>query len=726
MNDTPPGRAIGQDTYDAQKAAGDAFVAAHPDLASLPASDRNALIAAFSLQMAQIAGNATITHAIECETVSSDPSTGGGLDRPWQPAPAFAVQVSAGAFVALWMKFGPNATDWMGVGGGGGGGTVDAVARAAASAAQATANAAAPKSTQVNGHALTGNITLTASDVGAMASGAAPTAHAASHVSGADQIADATPSVHGLESAADKTKLDGIAAGATVGADWTTNVANKPTLGTAAAKDVPATGNATNTQVMLGSDTRNHDKRDPNAHAATHASAGTDPITIAESQVTNLGTDLGNLSTSIGTAQSTANGAVTAAASAQSTADNAHGDAATAQATADSATTTATYQMSTGPEWGLTLQSHAGDTSKYDITAGAANFIDRYTTPGTVTRTRVNLPSGIYGITPTWGSGGRHPVYISLDSTGAVVQSSTAPTLDDYTRYSYLGILAIIPGTTTVAAAYPYASYGGDIVARFIQLCLCLKAFNVSGNVYYPSALASPTLNIRRSAGQIFRIGSNTATDLRSLDAPLTNAADPEAFFRVKHVSGAWYYDATVFNGLDPENYDNLTDLVAMTSGHFQIKPVFYSPTTVFIQYGQVQYASMADAVAHLNDTFQMHPAVSTGDFVFRGWWITQQGCTDLNDTSKAMFYERNGIAGSSGSGGGGGGEANTLVSGGTAGIDIPLTKTGTVLRTKSIEGDGSTISVVDDVPNNAIKISALGGASFDPAKVSYYALLRG
>ena len=35
-----------------------------------------------------------------------------------------------------------------------------------------------------------------------------------------------------------KTKLDGIAAGATVGADWNANVSNKPTLGTAAAHDV--------------------------------------------------------------------------------------------------------------------------------------------------------------------------------------------------------------------------------------------------------------------------------------------------------------------------------------------------------------------------------------------------------------------------------------------------------------------------------------------------------
>lgn len=53
-----------------------------------------------------------------------------------------------------------------------------------------------------------------------------------------------------------KTKLDGIAAGATVGADWNANVSNKPALGTAAAKNVPASGDAAAGEVVLGNDSR--------------------------------------------------------------------------------------------------------------------------------------------------------------------------------------------------------------------------------------------------------------------------------------------------------------------------------------------------------------------------------------------------------------------------------------------------------------------------------------
>ena len=77
---------------------------------------------------------------------------------------------------------------------------------------------------------------------------------------------------------AEKEKLAGIASGAEVNvqSDWsqTTNTAddfikNKPTLGTAAAKDIASTGNASATQVVMGNDTRLTDARTPTSHTHT-------------------------------------------------------------------------------------------------------------------------------------------------------------------------------------------------------------------------------------------------------------------------------------------------------------------------------------------------------------------------------------------------------------------------------------------------------------------------
>jgi hypothetical protein len=120
MNDSATGRAIGQDTLDAQIASGQAFLAAHPDFVHLSPATQQSLVAAFALQMAQIAGNAEITHVPGWDQVTSAPNTGSGLDRPM---PSLAQQVDGvGNFVALWLKTGTAATAWTTFGGGGGGG----------------------------------------------------------------------------------------------------------------------------------------------------------------------------------------------------------------------------------------------------------------------------------------------------------------------------------------------------------------------------------------------------------------------------------------------------------------------------------------------------------------------------------------------------------------------------------------------------------------------------
>ncbi|MDQ1247693.1 MAG: hypothetical protein QG597_2064 [Actinomycetota bacterium] len=64
-------------------------------------------------------------------------------------------------------------------------------------------------------------------------------------------------------------------------------------LGTAAVVDVPASGDATSGQAVKGSDSRLSDARTPTAHKTSHQSGGSDEVTLAQSQVTDLTSDLG-------------------------------------------------------------------------------------------------------------------------------------------------------------------------------------------------------------------------------------------------------------------------------------------------------------------------------------------------------------------------------------------------------------------------------------------------
>jgi len=136
--------------------------------------------------------------------------------------------------------------------------------------------------------------------------GTAPISVATGTTTPVVSIAAATTSAAGSMSASDKSKLDGVATGATANSSDATLLARAnhtgtqvlstiSDAGTAAAKNAPATGNAAAGEVVLGSDTRLTDARTPSttlSHASTHAAAGSDPVTVAQSQVTNLTTDL--------------------------------------------------------------------------------------------------------------------------------------------------------------------------------------------------------------------------------------------------------------------------------------------------------------------------------------------------------------------------------------------------------------------------------------------------
>ena len=72
------------------------------------------------------------------------------------------------------------------------------------------------------------------------------------------------------------------------------DITDFPTLGTAAAKNVPSSGNASSSQVVMGNDSRLSDNRNPTSH--TH---GTGDITGLDNTLNGLGSSIGNINAAL-------------------------------------------------------------------------------------------------------------------------------------------------------------------------------------------------------------------------------------------------------------------------------------------------------------------------------------------------------------------------------------------------------------------------------------------
>ena len=190
----------------------------------------------------------------------------------------------------------------------------------------------------VDGSQLTGLTTGTVTSVG----GTAPISSSGGN-SPVISISAATTTAAGSMSAADKTKLDGIAAGATANAtdaqlrDRSTHtgtqsaatitglaavatsgaygdLSGRPTLGTAASLDVATTGDATSGQVVKGDDSRLTDARTPTAHTqaastiSDSTAAGRALLTAADAAAQRTSLGLGSLATQSGTFSGTSSG----------------------------------------------------------------------------------------------------------------------------------------------------------------------------------------------------------------------------------------------------------------------------------------------------------------------------------------------------------------------------------------------------------------------------------
>jgi len=226
----------------------------------------------------------------------------------------------------------------------------------------------------------------------------------------------------------------------------------------------------------------------------------------------------------------------------------------------------------------------APTTTTFTITDGTGSLMtsDPHGT-GTVSQESITW-SGITGVAATGIAGGPQ-TYICIGTGGAVFQLASKPTLSQRrTTYILIGVLEH-PNLSTITDVLEEQDYSAYPVSQLRDLAESIGKLNVSGNI-----ISSPagTLNIDKTIGEMFEMGSNYDTDpfspnITSL-AALTTAT-------LQHVlsDGTLTGTDTV---IDPNFYDDGTSTpVAVSNNYYTIQRIYIlSDDSLFVQPGQAEY----------------------------------------------------------------------------------------------------------------------------------------
>jgi len=302
----------------------------------------------------------------------------------------------------------------------------------------------------------------------------------------------------------------------------------------------------------------------------------------------------------------------------------------------------------TGIKLGGIGSINSGDGTKFDIASGEGFVIDNHTDPENPVVNEVSWSA--FSAQTVTNIATSEFSFIGINSSGAIVQQITP--FDTADIRDIITIMVLIhpdnvniddivqiqrPVFNRYLGAYDFEDSVGVV--------------NKDGNVYSANGA---NLNLDKSAGETFRIGSNYSTSFKSPNVTVNPSGTAISFQYVfQDGSGGFTIDPSV-TLVEPDLYDDGSGTPAtVPNNRFTIQRLFYFAALdkTDIQYGQFIYQNLADAeAAILAEAFSIAPLLNSVSS-FRGWLILKKNNTDLTDTGEVKFIEADLFGGSGGGG---------------------------------------------------------------------------
>lgn len=241
--------------------------------------------------------------------------------------------------------------------------------------------------------------------------------------------------------------------------------------------------------------------------------------------------------------------------------------------------------------------------------------------------------------------------FIAIDSAGSIVQSASRFTPQQARNLIILGVVVHV-NFTTVDTVNNEQHISYNTMSSVYDGFESLGFFNVSGNVFSANGA---NMNINKSEGVLFKMGSNYDTDTNNPHRRTLAALTP-AQFQYRFSDGT--SGILTETNIDPNNLDDgAGGLTAVGSNRWSIQRIYcFTSNNVKIQRGVADYSTSTAAInAITTEAYVTEPSIAANG-LFRGWLIVKQGATALNG-SEAVFLsagklgEQNATGGGSGSG---------------------------------------------------------------------------
>ena len=222
--------------------------------------------------------------------------------------------------------------------------------------------------------------------------------------------------------------------------------------------------------------------------------------------------------------------------------------------------------------------------------------------------------------------------FIAIDSVGAIVQQTSPFTPTQARDNIVLGVVVHV-NFTTVDTVNNEQHISYNVMSSLYDAIEAIGFFNKSGNVFSANGA---NLNINKSVGIMFKMGSNYDTDVNNPHERTLAALNP-AQFQYRFSDGT--SGILTETNIDPNNLDDgAGGLTAISANRWSIQRIYvFTSNNVKIQRGVSEYSTQSDAIAGIaTEPYVTEPSIAANGLL-RGWLIVKQGATALNGAD-ALF----------------------------------------------------------------------------------------